>query len=123
MSVLLLNEYFELKTMKYSENLQRKREIRMRIGRMRRQINNHLHATSRAGRRLLSWREYVIRYPSYAILSAFGVGLAASRGFRLGHGDLLRKMGLRVARQTMEHAGQHLWQEIQRIWSQSGAKP
>jgi hypothetical protein len=109
--------------MKDSNIEQHKRELRMRIGRMRRRINNHLRATGQEGRKLLSWREYVIRYPSYAILAAFGVGLAASRGFRQGQGDLLRRLGLRVARQTMEHAGQHLWQEIQRIWSQSGAKP
>lgn len=98
-----------------------KRELRMHIGRMRRRINNRLHATQREGQRLLSWREYVTRYPSYAMLAAFGVGLAASGGFRRGR--LLRRLGLQVLRQTTEYAGRHFWVEIQRMWSQSGTKP
>jgi len=102
-------------------DLQRKRELRLRIGRMRRRINNHLHNTKREGRRLLSWREYVIRYPAYTLLAAFSVGLAASGGFRRGR--LLQGLGLQVLRQTTQHAGRHLWQEIERIWTQSGAKP
>ncbi len=100
---------------------QRKRELHMRIGRMRRRINNHLHAAVQQGRRLVSWREYVTRYPSYAILAAFGVGLAASGGS--WRGRLLRRLGSQALRHTAEHAGRQLWQEIQRIWTQSGAKP
>ena len=102
-------------------DLQHKRDLRMRIGRMRRQIDNHLHAAGRESRRLFSWRQYVIRYPSYAILAAFGVGLAASGGLR--RGPLLRQLGIQLVRQTVKHTGQNLLQEIQRIWTQSGAKP
>jgi hypothetical protein len=109
--------------MSNSDLQQRKRDLRLRIGRMRRRINNRLNATRREGRRLLSWREYVVRYPSYAILAAFGVGLAASGGFKLKRGRLLRFFGLQIMRQTAGHAGQHLWREIQRIWAQSGGKP
>jgi hypothetical protein len=98
----------------------RKRDLRLRIGRMRRRINNRLHAARREGRRLMSWRQYVVRYPSYAMLAAFSVGLAASGGLR--HGRLLRRLGLKALRHATENAGQHLWQEIQRIWSQSGDK-
>jgi hypothetical protein len=98
-----------------------KRELRLRIGRMRRQIDNRLHAARREGRRLLSWREYVIRYPTYASLTAFGTGLAASSGFLRRR--LLQGLGLKVARQAVEHAGLHLWREMLRIWSQSGDKP
>ena len=107
--------------MKESEIEQRKRELHMRIGRMRRRINNRLHAAQREGHRLVSWREYVTRYPSYALVAAFGVGLAASGG--LWRGQLLRRLGSQAVRHTAQRAGQHLWQEIQRIWTESGAKP
>jgi hypothetical protein len=107
--------------MSNSEIEQRKRELHMRIGRMRRRIDNRLHAAGQKGRRLVSWREYVSRYPSYAILAAFGVGMAASGGF--WRGRLLRRLGSEAVRHTVERAGQHLWQEVQRIWTESGAKP
>jgi hypothetical protein len=102
-------------------DLQHKRELRMQIGRMRRRINNRIYAARREGRRLLSWREYVNRYPGYTMLAAFGVGLAASGRFR--RGQLLRTLGMHLVRQTAERAGRGLWQEIQRVWSQSGARP
>jgi hypothetical protein len=107
--------------MKNSDIEQRKRELRLRIGRMRRRIDNRLHAVGQQGRRLLSWREYVNRYPGYTMLAAFGVGLTASGGF--WRGRLLRRLGLRLVSQTAERAGQHLFREIQRLWTQSGAKP
>ncbi len=88
---------------------------------MRRRINNRIYAAEREGRRLLSWRQYVMRYPGYALLAALGVGLAASGGF--GRAGLLRRFGLKLARQSVEHAGQHLWREVQRIWSQPGGMP
>ncbi|MGD0654317.1 MAG: hypothetical protein ABSA16_08250 [Thermoguttaceae bacterium] len=107
--------------MKNSDIEQRKRELRLRIGRMRRRIDNRLHAAGQQARRLVSWREYVNRYPGYAMLAAFGVGLAASGGF--WRGQVLRRSGLRLVSQTAEQAGRHLFREIQRLWSQSGAKP
>jgi hypothetical protein len=107
--------------MKNSDIEQRKRELRLRMGRMRRRIDNRLHAVGQQGRRLVSWREYVIRYPSYAMLAAFGVGLAASGGF--WRGQVLRRLGSQVFRHSAERAGWHLWQEIHRLWTQSGAKP
>ena len=107
--------------MKDSEIEQRKRELHMRIGRMWRRIDNRLHAAGQQGRRLVSWREYVSRYPSYALLAAFGVGMAASGGF--WRGRLLRRLGSQAVRHTAERAGRHLWQEVQRIWTESGAKP
>jgi hypothetical protein len=102
-----------------SDLQKRKRELRMQIGRMRRRINNHLYGAQREGRRLLSWRHYVTRYPGYALLAAFGVGLAASGGYRRAW--LLRRWGLQLVHRTVEHAGQRLWQEFQHIWSQSRA--
>ncbi|MGA2060874.1 MAG: hypothetical protein ABSG67_10365 [Thermoguttaceae bacterium] len=107
--------------MKDSEIEQRKRELHMRIGRMRRRIDKRMHAVGQQGRRLASWREYVSRYPSYALLAAFGVGLAASGG--TWRARLLRRLGSQAVRHTAQRAGRHLWQEIQRIWTESGAKP
>ncbi len=109
------------RTMSVTDLQHRKRALRLRIGRMRRRINNRLSATGREGRRLVSWREYAIRYPGYALLAAFGVGWAASGGFRRNR--LLRRLGLRAVRHAAKHLGQGLWREIQRIWSQSGGKP
>jgi hypothetical protein len=107
--------------MKNSQIEQHKREIHMQIGRMRRRINHRLYAAGRQGRRLVSWREYVTRYPSYALLAAFGVGLTASSG--LWRGKLLRQLGSQAVRHTAQRAGQYLWREIQRIWTESEAKP
>ncbi|HEY4759080.1 MAG TPA: hypothetical protein VIH42_00725 [Thermoguttaceae bacterium] len=97
-----------------------KRELRLKIGRMRRRINNHWYGAQREGRRLVSWRYYAARYPGYALLAAFGVGMAASGGFRRGW--LMRRMGLLALRQATGNVGRHLWQEFQRIWSESGDK-
>jgi hypothetical protein len=100
---------------------QHKRELHIRIGRMRRRINNRLHSAEREGRRLMSWREYVIRYPSYAVLTAFGVGLAASGG--IWRWATLRRLGSEMLRHTARRAGRRLWGEIEEAWKQSGAKP
>jgi hypothetical protein len=104
-----------------SDIQKQKRELRMHIGRMRRRINSRLYGARREGRRLLSWRQYVTRYPGYALLAAFGAGLAASGGYRRGW--LLRRLGLQVVRRTVEQAGQHLWQQFKHVWSQSGDCP
>ena len=55
-----------------------RREIRARIARLRRRIDGHLHRAERHGRRLLSWRTYLTRYPLYAVAAAVGVGLLVS---------------------------------------------
>ena len=107
--------------MRTSDIEQRKRELHMRIARMRRRINNHLHAARQEGRRLASWREYVTRFPSYAALAAFGVGLAASGKF--WRGPALRRLGRQLLRHAVDRAGRRLWQEIQDIWTRAGAKP
>jgi hypothetical protein len=104
-----------------SEIERRKRELHLRIGRMRRRINGRLRAVGQEGRRLASWREYVTRYPGGAVLAAFGVGLAASGGF--GQSRFMRNLWLRLARHTAKRAGRHLWREIMRLWEQSGTKP
>jgi hypothetical protein len=104
--------------MKKSEFEKQKRELRLQMGRLRRRINSRMYAAGREGRRLVSWREYVTRYPGYAMLAALGAGLAVSGG--LGRSGLVRRAGIRLARQGVRHAGQYLWREIQGIWSQRG---
>jgi hypothetical protein len=104
-----------------NSDLQRKRDLRLRIGRMRRRINNRLHAAGQEGRKLFSWREYVNRYPGYALLAAFSTGLAASSA--PGRKLLFNKLGLRILRRTADRAVQGLWSQIQQVWSQSGDEP
>jgi len=103
-----------------SENLEhqrRKRELRLRIGRLRRRIDGRLHAGRREGERLLSWRTYVTRYPAGAILFALGAGLAFSAG--LSQRRMVRWMGLRMMRQSGRSFLRHLSQECVRIWAES----
>ncbi|MGA2033911.1 MAG: hypothetical protein ABSG68_16815 [Thermoguttaceae bacterium] len=63
---------------------QTQRELRLRIARLRRRIDGHIHTARDQGRRLLSWRTYVRRYPFYALLAAAGAGLTLSATLRPG---------------------------------------
>ena len=56
------------------------RDLRLRIGRLRRRIDARIRAAENETRRLTSWRTYVKNYPVSAILGALGVGLALSAG-------------------------------------------
>ena len=64
-----------------SDPQQEKRELRLKIGRMRRRIDARLRATETEGRKLASWRTYVTRYPGSAVLAAFGLGLSGATFF------------------------------------------
>jgi hypothetical protein len=94
-----------------------KRQLRLRIGRMRRQIDRHIVAADRSGRKLLSWRTYAQRYPGYAALAAFGTGLALSVGLKRGRlqwwlgGQLVREVAGRIAGQIGE--------ELRRWWGEA----
>ena len=92
-----------------------KRELRLRIGRLRRQIDNRLRSSGRQTRRLASWRTYVQHYPGSAIMAALGAGLALSAG--LSGRRLARWLGLRLMRQGWRTAAQLLRQEIARFWA------
>jgi hypothetical protein len=92
---------------------QRKRELRLQIGRMRRRINNRIHATARETRRLGSWRTYVQSYPTYGLAAAFGVGLAASAGRRS------RRVGLRIVQKALTGFGRRAWTELKQLWADS----
>ncbi len=94
---------------------QRRRELRVRIARLRRRIDHHARAAGQSGRELLRLRTYVRRYPGLAVLAALGTGLAISGVWnraRLG-----RWLGARLVRQAGGRIGEHLWQELRRFWA------
>lgn len=64
----------------HAEQERTRRDLRLRIGRLRRRIDGRIHATRRKAQRLASWRTYVKRYPGSAVTAALGVGLALSAG-------------------------------------------
>jgi hypothetical protein len=94
-----------------------KRQLRQRIGRLRRRIDNRLRSSGRQARRLTSWRTYVTQYPGSAIMAALGAGLALSAG--LSGRRLSRWLGLRLMRQAWDTAAGRLRQEIDRLWRES----
>jgi hypothetical protein len=101
-----------------AELLRRKRELRLRIGRSRRRIDDRLRATQHRAGQLLSWRTYVVRYPAWALAAALGAGLAASSGLRRGR--ISRWLGLALVRHAMGGFQQHAWTELRRFWSNAG---
>ena len=97
------------------EQEQAKRELRLRIGRLRRQIDRRLRAAQRHGRRLLSWRTYVTRFPGYAIVGALGAGMVVSAGS--ARRRLTRWLGLRLVRRASDQLSRALWRELRQIWA------
>lgn len=96
---------------------QTKRQLRLRIGRLRRRIDGRLRQSGRRGRELLSWRTYVRRWPGNAVAVALGAGLALSAG--LSARRLTHWVGLRLLNRAASQGGQLLWQEIAQIWADS----
>jgi hypothetical protein len=95
----------------------RKRDARLRIGRLRRRIDARLHAAEKHSRRLISWRTYMARYPGWMLVAALGAGLAASAGLRSQRAS--RSIGVPLLRRALWHVRQHVWRELQRIWTES----
>jgi hypothetical protein len=93
------------------------RQLRLRIGRLRRRIDRRLGAVGREGRRLVSWRTYVRRYPVYSLLAAFGLGLAFARGLR--RVDWPRMMGTTLIRQSLRGILGLVLNELRRLWADS----
>jgi hypothetical protein len=93
-----------------------RRDLRLRIGRLRRRIDRRIRALEREGRRLASWRTYVRRYPAHAVLAAMGLGLAVSAGPRGGWG---RQVGMHLLRRMGKRGGDRIWSELERIWRES----
>ena len=93
-----------------------RRALRRRIARLRRRIDRRAHALGREGRRLASWQTYVRRYPAPALATAFGIGLAASSGFRVGWS---RIFAARMARRAADKVAGGLARELKAIWEDS----
>jgi hypothetical protein len=100
---------------------QEKRELRLKIGRMRRRIDARLRATGAEGRKLASWRTYVTRYPGPAILAAFGLGLSGATAF--APRGILKRLGSVLLRGSTDRATNLAWRELNRWWSSAGEKP
>jgi hypothetical protein len=96
-----------------------KRELRLRIGRLRRRIDGRIRSVGREGRRLASWRAYVRRYPAHAVLAALGLGLTASGGLKGGWSRLL---GAVVFRRTIYRVVDRVWRELEAICNESKPK-
>lgn len=99
------------------ENQRTKRELRLRIGRLRRRIDRRVRSVRDEGSRLASWRTYVERYPGYAILVALGAGLTASAG--LGRGGWSRFLGQQLVRRMVAKAVDVGWEELKDLWAES----
>jgi len=99
------------------ETERRKRDLRLRIGRLRRRLDARARATQRHAARLASWKTYVRRWPGYAVLAALGLGMSASAG--LGGGRWARLLGMRLVRRLGNRAGDRLWQEVRDVWTES----
>ncbi|MBN1589748.1 MAG: hypothetical protein JW888_09555 [Pirellulales bacterium] len=93
------------------------RRLRLRIGRLRRRIDGRLRATADEGRRLASWRTYVVRYTGSSMAVAFGAGLALAVG--LSGPRWLRWAALRSMRQGMHGIGRSLARELRSVWAES----
>ena len=99
------------------DSLRTKRLLRARIARLRRRIDGRVHGLDRHRRRLTSWRTYVRRYPSYAVLAALGFGLTLSAG--LGRGGWTRLVGLHLVRRMVHRTVDAVMEEIKGIWADS----
>jgi hypothetical protein len=65
-----------------TDSLQRRRDLRARIGRVRRRIDHRLGLVRSRGAELRVWRDYVVRSPLVALLAALMVGLSLAAGLR-----------------------------------------
>ncbi len=103
-----------------TETQRRKRELRLRIGRLRRQIDRRIGNARRERQRLVSWRTVVRRMPGNAVLGAFGLGLALAAG--LSARSIGRWIGLRMLRHSLRAGRNVLWNELRRAWTDSSPR-
>jgi hypothetical protein len=95
--------------------LQRKRELRAKIGRLRRRLDGRFRDSRDHARLLLSWRTYVVRYPVWAMAAALGAGIAASTGLKPAR--LSRRLGFSLVRYALAKFQQSLLAEFWRLAS------
>ena len=99
---------------------QQRRELRRRIGRLRRRIDGRIRGAAHQARRLGSWRTYVKRYPGHAVAAALGIGLWASAGARAGR--ISRWLAARLLRKTSRQIVRQFCNELGQIWADGRAK-
>jgi len=92
-----------------------RRELRLRIGRLRRRIDRRIRVVAQEGRRLGSYRTYVRRHPRRALLAALGIGVAA--GLALPGRRWPRNLGLRLLRRSVEKLVADLGAELGGLWT------
>lgn len=93
---------------------QRKRELRMRIARARRRIDERLHAIERDSRRLISWQAYISRSGLRSIES-LAVHLAKAAGSRSVQTS--RQVGVRFLRLVFRQARRLAWKGLKLLWA------
>jgi AcrR family transcriptional regulator len=97
-----------------------RRELRLKIGRLRRRIDARIRTTQTEGRKLASWQNYVARYPGTAILAAFGLGLSGATLFSSGR--LLKGLGRGILQGSADRAIKLAWRELRRHWPSDGGQ-
>jgi hypothetical protein len=65
-----------------ADSLQLRRDLRARIGRVRRRIDQRLGRVRSSGARFSAWRHEVLRSPLLALLAALMFGLSLASGLR-----------------------------------------
>jgi hypothetical protein len=106
--------------MNNAQQEQAKRDLRMQIGRLRRQLGARVRQAKKQTRRVQSWRTYVEDYPGSAIMAALGVGLTLSAGLRAGR--FTRWIGLRLIRRSLRTVAASFWRQLQEIWLAAAPK-
>jgi AcrR family transcriptional regulator len=97
-----------------------RRELRLKIGRLRRRIDARIRATQTEGRKLASWQTYVTRYPGMAILAAFGLGVSGATMFSSHR--LIKGLGRSILQGSADRAIKLMWRELRRHWPSSGGQ-
>ena len=98
------------------QKVEERRELRLRIARLRRQVDRDLHAIRSQSRALASWRTYVERYPIPSVLASLGAGLMLSMGLR--RGGLTRWIGKRLFQESFAAVTAGLARELRRLWTE-----
>lgn len=88
------------------------RDIRFRIGRLRRQIDRRMNTSRREGRRLTSLRTYAATFPGSVITTAFGAGMALALG--VSGKRIFRVLGMFLMRRGMKGVGRGIKKEVEK---------
>lgn len=97
------------------------RELRLRIGRLRRRINGRLRVVEYRTRQLMSWRKLIERYSGYAATAALGAELSLSVALRLAR--RLCWMGGRLLGRSAGRLFRRLWRMARQRWAHAPTNP